>query len=106
MSNATLLLDATIRYLRAPVAWSGDATSMTFDPPLSVSEQATLDQIRTAIAFGLGGVDPATLARLWPQIVACGTFSNDPTPTNAEAIAALKALILIVRDMLVAGTAT
>ena len=84
MSNATLQLDATIRYLRAPVAWSGDATSMTFDPPLTSDEQATLDQIRTAIAFGLGGVDPATLARL----------------------AALKALILIVRDMLVAGTAT
>ncbi len=100
------ILDLSSRlYGRAPIEWSDDPAGpiLTFSPPLSADELAKFPAVLQAVAFGLGGVDVATLTRLWPQIQACGTFATDPNPTPAEAFAALNALILIVRSMLAAG---
>ena len=106
-ANLSALVDLSMQHLRQPASAFDDPVNgptLIFDPPLSTSEAATYANLQQAVSYGLGRANPAMVARIWPQIQACAALMNDPTPTNAEAIAALKALILIVRDMFVAGT--
>ena len=107
MSDVGVLVDLTTRLVRPPIAWSDDPSTgpaLVFDPPLTPDEATTFGQLQAMVALGLDAdVDQASLARLWPQVQACLGFLNDPTPTNAEALAALKALIRVVRFMFLAG---
>lgn len=82
------------------VILDGETLTAVFTPDLSQAEAATLTAI--VRVSGIGVVTPAEYAAVTDDVAALRTFLRIASPTNAQAVAAIKSLIrvlgAIVRD--------
>lgn len=91
-------------YLREPVSMTLDGTGTvvsTFEPPLTVQEQAAYDDLSTMAKFGLS--NDLTLAEfrvIKPDLVTARNFVGIASPTAAQSNAALKATIRVLGALL------
>ncbi len=99
---ATLIALAQ-RHLRWPDSWTDDPPALYWATPLTDAEAAIYADLR-----GMGTLemhDLAAFRALKSDALTCLAFLDNATPTNAEAIAALKSTIRIVRALIKHGLA-
>jgi hypothetical protein len=89
--------------LRDPTIVGEDgAGTMTFsfDPPLSVAEQATFDALVKQARSHVSGISPAEWQAIQPDIDGLITFQGLASPTLAQTVLAVKAQSRILRAIL------
>jgi hypothetical protein len=91
-------------YLRLPDTFEvddGELITATFTPPLTTEEQATFADLRTMAKFGSTAAMTLTEFRAVKDDLALGkAFLAIATPTQAQAIAAEKAIIRVLGALL------
>lgn len=104
-NHATLhrLVALCAEFLRPPAqAYYDDVADqvvVTFSPALTPGEQTTLDNLRRLAGAALT-ISPAERAAIEDEIDGLRTYFGLATPTNAQSVAALKAIIVILRAVL------
>lgn len=101
--TAPVLIGLCLQYLRQPSITTDAAgtSTWTFDPPLTTAEQTTFADLTTMARFGV----TLTLAEwqtIKPDAAGLKAYLGLASPTNAQSIAAIKAIIralgVIIRD--------
>jgi hypothetical protein len=91
--------------LRRPDSIATDDTSgapvLVFDPPLTTTEQAALDDLTLMAKFAVSGdLSLAEFRSIKSDIVTARQYVGLPSPTNAQTIAAIRSLIRVVGALL------
>jgi hypothetical protein len=86
---------------RPPSEWYAEdgVDVILFDPPLTVEEQATFDAL-SSLSRSAVQVTPEEWAGLQTEIDGLRTYHGLATPTNAQSVAAIKAIIRVLRAIL------
>ena len=89
------------RYLGVEPVITDDGTklSVTFTPDLTADEVKTLRAIVRLSAMGMA--TPAEVIAVEPDVVAIKAFMALPSPTNAQTLAAVKAIVRVLGVYLV-----
>lgn len=91
-------------YLRTPSSWATDSVTgspiLTFDPPLDVTEQTTLDRILRAAKSLVLGITPSEWQAIQSDIDGLVTYQGLASPTLAQTVQAVKAQSRILRAIL------
>jgi hypothetical protein len=100
MSDASdfVLRQLLALYLRPWVNWSGGPV---WDPPLTSGEQATLADLSVMANFGITStITLAEYQAIKPDLALGRAFLGIASPTNAQAVAAEKAIIRVIGALL------
>lgn len=98
------LLALCAAYLRLPTATynaATDTTTYAFVPPLTTAEQATFADLQLMAKFAIS--DNLTLAEfqaMKPDLATGKTYLGLASPTNAQTVAVIKAIIRVLGDLL------
>jgi hypothetical protein len=90
-------------YLRDPADWDHSTVPPTpiFVPPLTTAEQATFDDLVKMTRFGLAtSLSLAEYQAMKPDLALGEAFLGIASPTNAQAVAAEKAIIRVLGALL------
>lgn len=100
--RADALAELAASYLRpsnGTIAWNGTVYEPVFDPPLTTEEQLILGTLRS-LSQSAVQVTPDEWAGLQTEIAGLQTYHGLATPTNAQTVLAVKAIIRVLRAML------
>lgn len=102
---AQALFGLCVLYLRAPNSIATDATTgapvFEFIPPLTTAEQASFADLQLMAKFAIG--DDLTLAEfqaMKPDLATGKQYLGLASPTNAQTVAVIKAIIRVLGDLL------
>jgi hypothetical protein len=91
-------------YLRVPDTWEVDDTgaiAATFVPPLTTEEQAIFADLQTMAKFTIASdISLAEFRAIKPDLALGRAFLGISSPTNAQAVAAEKAIIRVIGALL------
>jgi hypothetical protein len=99
---AVRMSELAAQYLRpstGAISWNGTSYEPLFDPPLTAEEQATYDAL-FSLSRSAVHVTPEEWAGLRNEIDGLRTYHGLATPTNAQSVAAIKAIIRVLRAIL------
>lgn len=103
-SSTDVALQALCVLNLRPCTLTGDAVNgaaLVFEPPLTAPEQATFADLQLMVKFGItSNITLAEFQAIKPDLATGKAFLGIANPTNAQAIAAEKAIIRVVGALL------
>jgi hypothetical protein len=104
VSDNLALEMACAQYLRRPSGWTDDGAghfTPTFEPPLTTAEQATFADLQKMARFGIASsLTLAEYQAMKADLATGRAFLGIASPTQAQAVAAERAIIRVLGALL------